>query len=215
MVDQCFCYECFWLEASLSSCPYMVIGQLRELEYGGTVFLLWMLLAGGFSVPVSCLSRRVNSLLLTNSFTATKFLFHHHHHHLGTLYTSYGTEWNDNYLAGCPAFSCLLLRQQNNNLLLLGITWCLLSMHTRFIQSHFLSWSLPTSYRTSRGRWCSGRQPGSQFNAATSCFPSRTACASWLFNCNSLSTTVQIHRIASLARTLWHDDDLKFKECWW
>ena len=54
-------------------------------------------------------------------------------------------------------------------------------------------------------------QPGSQFNAATSCFPSRTACAS--SSIAAPSTTVQIHRIASLARTRWHDR--RFKECWW
>ena len=51
------------------------------------------------------------------------------------------------------------------------------------------------------------RQPGSQFNAAASCFPSRTV----RFNCTqSHSTTVQIHGIASLGRTRWHE--LCFKE---
>ena len=58
---------------------------------------LWVLLACGFSVPMSCLSRRVNSLFPTHSFTTTKFLFKDHHHR--TLQTQ-----NDNSLASYLLF---------------------------------------------------------------------------------------------------------------
>ena len=136
------------------------------VDYGGTVSPL---LACIFYVPVSCLSRRVNSLVPTHSFTTTKFLFK-------SNFT--------NSLAGLLLFIvcsfdiktmiCYFLASHD-------ICNIFNSTCTRLVESHFLSWAVPTSssYRTWRGRWCSGlRSQEVNLMLQPAFFPSRAACAS-------------------------------------
>ena len=139
MVEQCLC--CLWvLLASGFYVPVSLQGHLRIWWIMGEQCLccLWVLLASGFSVPVSCLSRRVNSLVPTHSFTTTKFLFK-------SNFT--------NSLAGLLLFIvcsfdiktmiCYFLASHD-------ICNIFNSTCTRLVESHFLSWAVPTSssYRT-------------------------------------------------------------------
>ena len=128
-----------------------------------------LLLACGFYVPMSCLSRGVNSLVPTHSFTTTKFLFK-------SNFT--------NSLAGLLLFIvcsfdiktmiCYFLASHD-------ICNIFNSTCTRLVESHFLS-DLVQNLKRTLMQW--SPQPGSQFNAATGLFPI-TRCLRQLFNCRS------------------------------
>ena len=153
---------------SLSPCPCRVTQENWNMAEQ-CLCCLWVLLASGFSVPVSCLSRRVNSLVPTHSFTTTKFLFK-------SNFT--------NSLAGLLLFIvcsfdiktmiCYFLASHD-------ICNIFNSTCTRLVESHFLS-DLVQNLKRTLMQW--SPQPGSQFNAATGLFPI-TRCWRQLFNCRS------------------------------